>query len=607
MVHFKMPASEGEIPEGYFQEGEAVVYHSRTQGAYLRTRITKIHAAAGVVTAIDLTCKTSCDLSKIAKIQENSSDWQTDLQVLSELPSPLRENCEMAVVGRGQAAVQKDTVRSKIRSKGLKDRSLTQDALSPSVKFNVGDKVYYESRSHGRKVLAIVEGITSEGFYDLDVKKFADPRNLSPYIAETVEDYAAVRHPVQLPLQPVRADGTPRLESALTPLGFGAAEFVASRHTGEGEVVSCKVSPAVPVGRVLSELPSPLHVENADFGDGICDDGRLVRSKVLHKTKSQLEARSPLMKFNVGDKVYYQSKSFGQRIIATVEGITSEGFYDLDVRQSADPKNISPYIEFPAAKPLDQEAFAEFVAKFRGELHCPGAFEPKLSTVRQQLLAHLSLSESASIKEMTGFKGGLNQGIWIVSDYSQKLVLKQTRCQRIAVNVMTEAENFVRIARDHPEITNDPMIAFPVKIFSCIGPEGKISDVIAMKKCPGERLCEFVAHKFYANQMSQLTHALELVGQSLSQFHFRYGHEQHGDFQPSNIYYEESTDTVTFIDVGGMGVPTLGGDVDHFHQCIRAMTSSYQANLFVELLRAFDKGYQSPCTPRLQQGFRALR
>lgn len=42
---------------------------------------------------------------------------------------------------------------------------------------------YYESRSHGRKVLAIVEGITSEGFYDLDVKKFADPRNLSPYIA----------------------------------------------------------------------------------------------------------------------------------------------------------------------------------------------------------------------------------------------------------------------------------------------------------------------------------------------------------------------------------------------------------------------------------------
>lgn len=28
-----------------------------------------------------------------------------------------------------------------------------------------------------------------------------------------------------------------------------------------------------------------------------------------------------------------------------------------------------------------------------------------------------------------------------------------------------------------------------------------------------------------------------------------YGNEQHGDFQPSNIYYEEKTKVVTFIDV----------------------------------------------------------
>ncbi|CAL1129186.1 unnamed protein product [Cladocopium goreaui] len=114
-----------------------------------------------------------------------------------------------------------------------------------------------------------------------------------------------------------------------------------------------------------------------------------------------------------------------------------------------------------------------------------------------------------------------------------------------------------------------------------------------MKKCPGERLCEFVAAKFYANQMQQLNCALEEVGHCLAQFHYRYGNEQHGDFQPSNIYYEEKTKVVTFIDVGGMGVPTMGTDVDHFHQCVRAMTASYQVNLHAELLRAFDKGYQS--------------
>ena len=103
-----------------------------------------------------------------------------------------------------------------------------------------------------------------------------------------------------------------------------------------------------------------------------------------------------------------------------------------------------------------------------------------------------------------------------------------------------------------------------------LGPEGKISDIIAMKKCPGERLCEFVAAKFYvtwslklfgsgggtvschlgvdpedlrgtsvpkfgepmvlasqrflhaeANQMQQLNCALEEVGHCLAQFHYR--------------------------------------------------------------------------------------
>ena len=34
-----------------------MVYHSRTQGAFLRTRITKIHSEQGIVLAIDLACK----------------------------------------------------------------------------------------------------------------------------------------------------------------------------------------------------------------------------------------------------------------------------------------------------------------------------------------------------------------------------------------------------------------------------------------------------------------------------------------------------------------------------------------------------------------------
>eukprot|EP00434_Breviolum_minutum_P036249 symbB.v1.2.032113.t1/scaffold3811.1/size49848/1 len=90
-----MPSKDEVISEGYFREGEAVVYHSRTQSAYLRTRITKIHILAGVVQAIDLSCKKSADLSKIAKIQETGADpWRE--KVLAELPLPLHaENVEV--------------------------------------------------------------------------------------------------------------------------------------------------------------------------------------------------------------------------------------------------------------------------------------------------------------------------------------------------------------------------------------------------------------------------------------------------------------------------------------------------------------------------------
>ena len=56
---------------------------------------------------------------------------------------------------------------------------------------------------------------------------------------------------VQLPIH-VRAEGTPQGDG--TPVGFGAADFVASRYTGEGRIVSCKVSMAIPVG---PRQPSP--------------------------------------------------------------------------------------------------------------------------------------------------------------------------------------------------------------------------------------------------------------------------------------------------------------------------------------------------------------
>ena len=42
---------------------------------------------------------------------------------------------------------------------------------------------------------------------------------------------------------------------------------------------------------------------------------------------------------------FYNSRSLNQKMVAVVEGITSDGHYDLDVKKSADPKNLSPYID----------------------------------------------------------------------------------------------------------------------------------------------------------------------------------------------------------------------------------------------------------------------
>jgi len=639
-VVFSMPGKDEVISEGYFHEGEAVVYHSRTQSAYLRTRITKIHILAGVVQAIDLSCKKSADLSKIAKIQETGADpWRE--KVLAELPLPLHaENVEVerrradTVNGAVVDGDRNGVTGSKVLQKG---RPETQGP-----RFKVGDKVLYESRTLNQKVIAVVEGITPDGFYDLNVKKAADPKNIYPYLGEPPSAQEDV------PLQPLRAESLTPHGNGVPPMVFAdtAADFVGSRQ-GEARVLSCRIS-AVPLGQVLAESP----LADAGYDDGARNGSQVRRS----------DLPSPgAARFNIGDKVFYNSRTLNQKVIAIIEGITSDGFYDLDVKKSADPRNISPYLESPDCSPFalgaaefvasrytgegrivnckafpaipvgpqapsphtrtptpvraagstprvcavpkaPSPAVAEMIKRLGGELRCPSTFKPANAMIRQQLLQHLGLSDGAQIKEMGGFKGGLNQGIWIVSDGDgPQLVLKQSRCQRIASGILTEAENFVRILKDHPEIAFDPLIAFPVKILGCTGPEGKISDIIVMKMCPGKRLCEFVAAKFYANQMQQLNNALEEVGHCLAQFHFRYGHEQHGDFQPSNIYYEERTNVVTFIDVGGMGVPTMGTDVDHFHHCIRAMTASYHENLHAELLQAFDKGYQS-ATPDSKRG-----
>jgi len=243
-------------------------------------------------------------------------------------------------------------------------------------------------------------------------------------------------------------------------------------------------------------------------------------------------------------------------------------------------------------------------------------FDPlREPALRNQIVSQLGLGNRASMEAMQGFRGGLNEGVWFLSDPdrqpsgpskdgrsrsgSEDLVLKLVRCHRIASGVLTEAENFIKIYKDHPGIVNDPCVAFPCKIFHCVGPTGQIAnDLIVMRKVRGERLAEKIAHLWYRNQVPQLMQILQKLGGQLALYHGRYGKDgnsgnaQHGDFQPSNIFYDEESDQISLIDIGGMGVPTKDNDCDHFTNSLRLLSDAYGQRLSHEGLHHFNMGYQ---------------
>lgn len=223
-----------------------------------------------------------------------------------------------------------------------------------------------------------------------------------------------------------------------------------------------------------------------------------------------------------------------------------------------------------------------------------GPFDPTHQSLRSQLIAKLGLGGHSTIEEMQGFRGGLNEGVWFLSDPGarEELVLKLVRCHRVAASIPTEAENCLKIYREHPNVVHDPTVAFPVKIFGCLGPGGtKRYDLIIMRKVRGERLAELIARKWYSKQVPQLMQILEKLGVCLAEFHARYGNSQHGDFQPSNIFCDEEQDGLALIDVGGMGVPTMESDVEHFAKSMRLLAEAYGSQLATDGMRHFERGY----------------
>jgi Ser/Thr protein kinase RdoA (MazF antagonist) len=223
-----------------------------------------------------------------------------------------------------------------------------------------------------------------------------------------------------------------------------------------------------------------------------------------------------------------------------------------------------------------------------------GAFDPSQPNVKSQLTAKLGVGLNSVIQRMQGPRGGLNEGVWTLEDGSRSFVLKLVKSRNGPASMPTEAERLVQLSRQHPSVASDPALAFPQNIFRCLGACGDARyDLIVMRKAPGQPLADVIARKWHGGQASELMRIFELLGCFLADFHARYGNWQHGDFQPSNVFYDEATGKFTMLDVSDIA-PQLGfaeSDVEHFMKSIGLLARFFGPHFDVEARRHFEAGY----------------
>jgi len=220
-------------------------------------------------------------------------------------------------------------------------------------------------------------------------------------------------------------------------------------------------------------------------------------------------------------------------------------------------------------------------------------FDPTWPPLKSQLVSKLGLSQNATVEEMQGHRGGLNEGVWILRDNTQSFVMKLVKGSN-SFGMPTEAERFAKLFNEHPSIINDSSLAFPVKIFRCAGLGlGKRLDLIVMRKAPGTLLASLIATMLSGNKTPQVMQLLDQLGRFLADFQFRYGNKQHNDFQPSNIFYDPATGRFTLIDVSDIGPKTAlaEADAERFTAALRLSSNCYGQNFYLEGKRHFEAGY----------------
>jgi Cys-rich protein (TIGR01571 family) len=225
-----------------------------------------------------------------------------------------------------------------------------------------------------------------------------------------------------------------------------------------------------------------------------------------------------------------------------------------------------------------------------------GGGDPTQEPARSQFLAKLGLPQQARVEKLSGNFGGQNEGIWVVQDPSTRssLILKRVWSRNpYGLQMPSEATQFASLFREHPSIAHDPTIAFPIKVFKCIGQTGDNShDLVVMRKVNGQHLGEVFAFMRSRGQMRDIMQILRQLGSFLARFHSSYSNKQHGDFQPSNIFYDASSGAFSLIDIANMG-QARESDVLHFCESLRLLSNTFGPQFLSDGKRNFEEGYRS--------------
>jgi len=228
-------------------------------------------------------------------------------------------------------------------------------------------------------------------------------------------------------------------------------------------------------------------------------------------------------------------------------------------------------------------------------------FDPFNPQMKSKLLRGLGFPEEGAIIESMeeANAGAFNEGVWTVSNNTttQRLVLKLVAETRHRYDCPTDTEGYMRLRGLQPNIVNETSLTFPLKIFQLRCPNGNRSkDLIVMREAAGNQLTSILYYKVEENEIDGLMQIFREFGSFMHRIHRAYKGMQHGDCQPSNVFYDIENGIFTLIDCADFGYGPFvaeGGedDVEHFIVGLKTLLQWYGEQVIASCEREFRQGY----------------